>query len=94
VVGMAESCLGGLGGKLLHDLRRGCRDGSVLLPQLGRAVEGIRSYGRGGASVSCSASVAIVLVARHLRASLLFRRRLVRRVWERIGVRVGHGNWS
>jgi hypothetical protein len=66
VVWVAESCLGGLRGKLLHDLRSGCRDRPVLLPQLRGAVEGVWGCGRGGASISCSASVAVVLVARHL----------------------------
>jgi len=88
---MSESGLGcGVAGGLLQGLRGWCRDRSVLLAQLWRAVEGIRGYGRCGPSVSCSSRVAILLVARHLRGPRLWLVGLVWRVFVGIGRRVGH----
>jgi hypothetical protein len=56
---------------LLQALRVRCRDGPVLLAQLGRAGERIRCYWRNSASVPRSTRVSIVLVSWHLRATLL-----------------------
>lgn len=88
---MSESGLGcGVAGGLLQGLRGWCRDRSVLLAQLWRAIEGIWGYGRSGPSVSCSSRVAILLVARHLRGPRLWLVGLVWRVFVGIGRRVGH----
>lgn len=78
---MAQTGLVDVAGKLLQGLRGRCRDGPVLLAQLRRGVEGIRGYRRGGSSVSSTSRVAIVLVARHLRCSLLLLIGVVRRVF-------------
>lgn len=81
------SLVGGIG-RLLGRLRSGSRDGPVLLAQLGRAAKGIRGYGRGRSSVSCSSRIAAMLVARHLRRSRLLLGGMIVCVFVGIGRRV------
>jgi hypothetical protein len=90
---VTKSCLVDVAGELLQDWRGWCRDGPILLSQLGGAAEGIRCYRRRSPSVSCTPRVAIMLVARHLRRSLLLVL-LVRYALVCIGRRVWHRNGS
>ena len=88
---MSKSGLGGgVAGGLLQGLRGWCRNRSAFLAQLWRAVECIWGYGRSSPSVSCTSSVAILLVARHLQGPRLWLVWLVWRVFVGIGRRVGH----
>ena len=92
--GVAEPRLVHVARELLGRLRQRRRHSPVAVLQARRGLEGIGRYRRGCASVACPARVLpIVLVARHLRASL----RLVvlrRRVLVGIGGRVWHCNGS
>ena len=75
--GMAKtSLLSGIGQLLLFGLGVRRRHGSVVLPQLGRAREGVWCYRRRSASVPCAPSLPTV-VSLHVLALLVWLRRRI-----------------